>query len=272
MGLRPGAITPPRVVAPAGAGRTVDLHWPRDLGNAASFIARGGVDSLVQVLTALDGTAAITLVAVNGMAVTRIACGNGGAVAYMSANRITFFTERPVGPLRSSRSCWDIGMIARFDAPTGVIAGDAGVMVNAGVSQEINGTGALTQPGIMFGPTGPGAVAVRARRMNAGPITLNQAVAAPLVPDVTQFHDWRIRIVTGDSNADPYAVCMIDGVPVTDRFSWTAAAAILPPPDGFAANNVGYRPSWAARGNGLIANWDIVETYVRAAETVDGLT
>jgi len=269
--LRVRAVTPSPTLQTPGAGRTIDLHWPRDLGNAASFIARGGVDSLVQVLTALDGTAVINLVSVNGMAVTRFASGNGGAVAYMSANRITFFTERPVGPLRSSRSCWDIGMIARFDAPTGVIAGDAGVMVNAGASQAINGTGALTQPGIMFGPTAPGVVSVRARRMNAGPLTLNQAIAAPNVPDVTQFHDWCIRIVTGDAEADPYAVCMIDGVEVSARFAWTAAAAILPPPDGFAANNVGYRPSWAARGNGLIANWDVVETYVRAAETVEGL-
>jgi len=271
MGLRPGAITPPRVVAPAGAARTLDYHWPSYFGTDGTMTQRGGAAGVVQILTTLDGTAAWNLVASAGVPLTRLQAGTGGGVVYMSAQRLAWYTERPAGTVSSSRNCWDIGMVCRFDAPAAALAGDMGVMICCGATDAINGTGALTQPGILFGPTGPGAVAFRARAVNAGGYTVTEQLTPTKTPDVTQLHDWRIRIVTGGADFDPYAVGMIDGAEVTDHYSWTAAAGKLPGPAAYAANNIGYRAAWGCRGNGNIGNWDIAETYLRAAETAAGL-
>ncbi len=267
MSLNPQIITP-ATPAPLGASRCIDFHWPATFGTDGTFTKRDGTNSGVNVQNALDGDAAWDVPNVGGSGVTRMHTTTGGAKVYESATVRSWFTERPPGKVTTHRNCWDIGMVCAFATPTAAVNGDVGVVLGAGTNQDVNGTGATTNPGVIFGPTDAGVVRFRARRVGGLGYVVNDTVAAEFLPaDFTVFHDWRIRVVTGDPDADPYAVGMIDEKEVTERYPWTAAAAKLPAPDAAAPNNVGYKCVWACRGQGAILTWGIVECYMRSAET-----
>jgi len=275
MGLRPSSVTPPAQVQTPGAARTLDLRWPFGMGTGdASFLQRLGQSSGIGVTNSIENTAAWNVVNSLGIAITRANMGaTGGAWFYPGATVYSWLTERPGGVVSMTRNCFDFGIVCRFDAPTAALLGDVGVGICCGTNSEMNGPQAapVTNPGVMFGPTGPGAVSLRSRLAGAGPYVVNELLAPTITPDVTEYHDWRLRVVTGSSNFDPYLVGMIDGIEVTQRYAWTAAAGKLPSPSAFAANNTAFKPLWACRAGGNIANWDFAEAYLRAAETVEGL-
>ena len=272
MGLRPGAITAPRVVAPAGAAASLRVHWPEDVTNlTATGIMKFGGQAVDGFTLTTGGAGTITTVVANGAAAVALNSPGVGDTALVSYNRrASWFTEQPPASIIDGESCWAMRAALLWGAIGGAVAGDIGLMISLNGLRQVNADGAGNAAGVIFGPTGPGALTLRARAVHGGPLTVNYTVPALLAPNLTRWATYELRIVSGVGAADPYLVGLVNGQPVTPRYSWTAAAAALPAPNAEAGWN-GYMFSAALRSNGVIPYQAVHGIDLIAAETLDGL-
>lgn len=266
-----GALTP----YPQGSGRTFDWRWPKSLGNAdAAALMRGGAQTAQNVAGGTSGTAAIGIAAVGGSACTVITTGTGGAW-WTFNDRLSWMTERPGGAVADWNNCMEFRAVMRFDVPTAAVLGDTGVMIICGSGVgAMDSDGATTAPGVKFGPAGPGVIRIRSRVVSGAPgYVVDDAVSAANTPDLTKWNMYALRLVTGDPAADPYLVGLINGIEVTARYPWTAAAAKLPGPAAYSAVNVGYQPQFGVRpgGAGIIPTAGVRYLRILAAESLQGL-
>lgn len=139
-----------------------------------------------------------------------------------------FVTERTGGQLFTDGLCWsfraDLAMDA-LAAPLG--AKDFGVTLLMGTRS--NPPQRANQAGVTLGPTDVNSVRIRAKAADGGANTIDQLITGGATLDVTKWHTWQLNGVSGSASTDPYLQAFVDNVPVTPKFSWTAAAALLPP-------------------------------------------
>jgi len=253
-----------------GAASTLRVRWPRgetllDAVGASKF---GPQDTNGFQLTSLGGGASA------GAVHAGVACNNfpsaigagapntvGVQVAYN--NRLTWYTERTGGPVLDGWACWGLRLTVAYDNPAGVIAGDLGIMVTCGNQTVVNADGLSTLPGLLFGPNNANVITLRARAVNAGPQTVTANVA---LATMAQFHTYELRMVSGSNTSDPVLFGLIDNVVVTPRIAWTAAAALLPPPNAIAGN-YGYNFAVINHSGGGVANMYIKDVMVTAAQS-----
>lgn len=253
----------------AGAASVLRSRWPRgitDGGDATAVDKFGTADVNNYSITAYAGGTQQTLV-VNGVAAVDFkatATPTGFGVAY--SRRLSWFTERSGGKLYDGWTCWSFRATLQFDNPPGVITGDCGIVLACGNNNSVNGDGISTNPGVIFGPNNADNITLRARRVNGGAQTVTDVVAAALTPTLTKFNTYDLRIVSGSASSDPVLYGLINGVVVTPRIPWTAAAALLPPPNA-VAGNFGYTLAAINRGGGGVPNMYVHELLLTAAQS-----
>ena len=268
----------------------VPSRWPRRMGRRgrrgpltgggriyvladATAVARGGAAAAQNMTNASSGTSAVDIHADGGAAATRFTPGTGGHI-FKFNDRISFLTERPGGDLKAWNSCWEVRAVFRFDNPTGAVLGDTGVLIGVSTVGYMDTDGATSAAGVKFGPSlGPGALRLRARAINGGAYSVDELVLPSKTPDLTKYNTYALRVVSGLGEQDPYLVGLVNGNEVTDRYPWTAAAAVLPQPDAVSAANVGYLPMVGVRpgGAGIIPTASLLYWQIIAAETLAGL-
>ena len=216
-----------------GAGALVRVSWPNgadQFGNVNSW--RKFNDTLTggaQVVALGGGTQTTPFIQLGRscMRQNATAAGPTGSGVGMTL-KAPFVTERTGGQLQTDALCWsfraDIAMDALV-APLG--AKDYGVTLLMGTRS--NPPQRANQAGVTFGPTDANSVKIRAKAADAGANTIDQLVTGGATLDVTKWHTYQLNGVSGSPTTDPYLQAFIDGNPVTAKFSWTAAAALLPP-------------------------------------------
>lgn len=257
-----------------GAAATLRVRWPRGItdGGDTTGIAKFGpqeINGFTQTSFAA-GTQA-TDVAAGAAAVNFKSALGGGApnspgIGLGYSRRLSWFTERPGGPLLDGWTCFSFRLTVAYDNPAGVIAGDLGIVLTCGNQNSVNADGLGANAGVIFGPNNVSTITLRARRANAGAQTVTDNVAAGSTPDITKFNTYDLRIVSGSNTSDPVLFGLINGVVVTPRRAWTAAAALLPPPNA-VAGNFGYQFWVLNRSAGGVANMHIHEILLTAAQS-----
>jgi hypothetical protein len=209
----------------SGAASRLRIYWPdkaTDTGYGTA--SKLGAQAMQQGATGTAGGGTITNTIYGGVDVIKLLGG-----AYWIAPGSVFFTERTGGAVVCDTACAELRLTVAFDNPGGVVAGDMGLVIcNGGISSGMNQNGTATNAGVVFGPQNSQTIQLRARAANAGPQTVTETVSAANTPDITKFNTYALRIVSGSATSDPVLFGLINGRVVTQRYSWTAAAGILP--------------------------------------------
>ncbi len=244
-----------------GGAATHRMRWPRgmrDGGDPNAVDKFGGQDYNGCVLTNLTGGGTSSTIVYGGAAVIDYV---GSLVTYSRA--LSWFTERAGGSLVCDTACLELRVTAAFPNPVGVIAADYGLLIYLNNNNGVNGDGTATFPGVIFGPQNANTIQLRARAAYAGLQTVTETVAAAKTPDMTKFNTYAIRVVSGSPSSDPVLFGLINGQVVTDRYSWTAAAGLLPRADA-AGGQFGYQVGFGVHSNGLHAYiQEVVMTLAR---------
>lgn len=232
--LRPGAITVPPLANPALAGASIVLRWPQSFSTTGNnWASKFGIQAIDAVGgNALNGGTQAVALDADKQEVIRFTGAAAGFVRQFNATRYSWFTERPPKSLRSPFNCWSHRAILRWPVLPVVGNGDNGLNIAVGTldgyNQHPDGS---VKHGISL--TAPGGNTLRLRASRAGGAF---SIDEPLNGiDLQNWHEYELRIVTGDAGADPYLVACIDDVEVSQRYSWTAAAALLPTAQSGAA-------------------------------------
>ena len=261
------ALAPNTLVT--GAASTLRVRYPRGItdGGDGTGIAKFGPQELNgYTITAYAGGTQQTLVTKGVAAVDMKSTIAPAGFGINYGRRLSWYTERPGGPVLDGWACWGLRLTAAFTNPGGVIPGDLGIVIWCGNGTQVNGDGLSTAPGVIFGPNNANNITLRARRVNAGPQTVTDVVPAGNTPDLTKFNTYELRIVTGSPSSDPQLFGLINGRVVTGRHLWTAAAAVLPPPDAIAGN-YGYVFAVVNRAAGGVPNMYVKEVLLTAAQS-----
>ena len=216
-----------------GAGALLRVSWPNgadQFGNTNSWqkfnsTLTGGA----QVVALNGGTQTTPFIQKGRSCMRQNATAAGPTGSGVGATiKAPFLTERSGGALQTDALCWsfraDIAMDALV-APLG--AKDYGVTLLMG--SRSNPPQRANQAGVTFGPTDANRVKLRAKAADGGANTIDVDVTGGTTLDVTAWHTYELQGSSGSSTTDPFLQAFIDGIPVTQKFSWTAAAALLPP-------------------------------------------
>lgn len=263
-----GPVTP---YAP-GAGRTFEWRWPPYAGQGnATAVGRLGSGTFQN--SATGGTGATVGVGKwGGAPATTITHAPGLSWVSHFNDRISIQTERPGGDLLAWCNCWEVWCLAAFDI-NAAITGDVGAMLHDFSGGYVDRDGDAASAGVKFGPVGPGVVRFRMRAVNAGPYSVDEAVAAAQTPNLSLFNKYAIRCVSGLASQDPYVVALLNDVEVSQRYSMTAAAGKFPAADAVSGANIGYEPAFAVRPGpaGLNAGAGLISWGIIAATSLQGL-
>lgn len=153
---------------------------------------------------------------------TSSAVGNGFRLQYDCP--MTWLIERPGGQVTADFQCWSIRATLSFDisAATGQ---DCGITVLPGNNGDMNVT---SLAGVQLRVSDANQVKFQARRVNAGALTVDETVSASLTPDLADFNTFEVRAIGARSNRDAYVQGFINGIPVTQKYNWDNASALLP--------------------------------------------
>jgi len=252
-----------------GAAATLRVRWPRGIvdGGDNTGVAKFGPQELNGfTTTSFAGGTQATDVAAGAAAINfkSTAGPTGFGVAY--SRRLSWFTERAGGPVLDGWSCFSFRITVAYDNPAGVIAGDLGIIITCGNQNDVNGDGVTTHAGVIFGPNNVSTITLRARQANAGAQTVTDNVSVANTPDITKFNTYDVRVIGGSNTSDPVLFGLINNVVVTPRRAWTAAAALLPPPNA-VVGNFGYQFAAVNRAGGGVANMRVHEVLLTAAQS-----
>ena len=265
MSLQPFAIANSQI---PGAGSSLRLRWPGILNSQLSLGAKLGPAAGNYTVTNTGGFS-VGAVLYKGMAALQFG-SNNTAWSWTGVANFSWMTERPVAPLTLDHNCYSLRVNAAF-VTTGPLVGDYGLLIGCGGNlnnSQMNHFGAATNAGICFGPTDVGTISMRARRTNVGALTLNDVIKTGF--DTTQWHTYELRIVTGSPSSDPVLFGLIDGIVVTPRYSWTAAAGLLPNPNqGQGSQPFGYTFGWTNQTGLAVgaSNMNVREALITAAQS-----
>ena len=260
-----------------GAGAVLRQEWPSTQSNVSTGSAAKFGISPLNPLSSLGGVSpAQTLY--GGAACAQFPSAAADTYSGLTfATNISFYTERTGGAVLDSWSCWSLKLTAAFPALAADIDMDVGIVLGCGGTSSlnygaVNGPGTLTQAGLIFGPTGNGHIALRARAVIGGAETISEQVAAALTPDLTKFNTFEVQFITGSASTDPVVFGLVNGVVVTARYALTAAAGLFPNPlQGSGSNKWGYSYNFLNRSAGNYANVYMKKARLTAAQNAAAL-
>lgn len=216
-----------------GGGALLRIDWPNgadQFGNTNSWQRFNSQSTGAAQTVALAGGTITAPVVQLGRAAARLNATAAGPTGSGMGFTIKpqFMTERAGGAQQTDGLCCcfraDIAMDALV-APLG--AKDFGITLLMG--SRSNPPQRANQAGVTLGPTDANSVKIRAKAADGGANTIDQLVTGGATLDVTKWHCYQFNCVSGSSTTDPFLQAFIDGIPVTQKFSWTAASALLPP-------------------------------------------
>lgn len=250
-----------------GAGASLRLRWPGVLNGLVTLGAKFGT-GVANYSAGNGGSFSTGLILYKGMACWQYG-SNNSAWSWSGVSNFSWMTERPTVPLTLDHNCYSMRMNAAF-VTAGPLTGDYGLLIGCGGNLnngQMNHFGAATNAGVCFGPTDVGTISLRARATNAGALTLNEVITTGF--DTTQWHTYELQIVTGSPSTDPVLFGLIDGVVVTPRVPWTAAAGLLPnPQQGQGSAPFGYTFGWTNQTGLAVgaSNMNVREVLITAAQ------
>lgn len=250
----------------AGASRVLDMSWPfaDSVYNNNNGRVRGGQVIANWSKSQVGGAAGeVTAISKGAPCAQYNSPGVGSGWINGFADGQGWMTERPVTAVAvpDDYRCWSLRAILNFDAATGAVVGDVGLLINPGNrNQTFWGTG---QAGVCFGPTNNGEVSLRAKRASGGAQTIAEVSA--LTPDIREWNEYELRILGATNSVDCTLQGFINRIPATAKYSWSAAAALLPNPDDGGAGFKYFTPRVVCMSGGLIANMRIRRAQLVAA-------
>lgn len=214
-----------------GAGSSLRWYWPAEADRAATTDAATkyqgtasgttGVMQVVSVGGAIETANVIRL----GSSANQFASGVGTGTGRGFTARPMFMTERAGGALVDDVCAFSFRVTMSIPTLGGPLAANKDLGMGFACGSRSGSPANSAQAGVVFGPTDVATVKLRGWRVDGGPLTIDQTVTAF---DYSQFHTYEIRGVWGSPSTDPTLQALVDGVPATPKFSWTAAAALLP--------------------------------------------
>ena len=241
----------------SGAASRVRIYFPLDLGTTASannVDAKFGPQPQSGVSTTGSGGSSATPVYGGASCIEYLASLVNDVQNVKASRKTSWLTERSGGTLTDEYSCFSLRATLAWDVLPANAASDIGLFIVCGNLNNhiISGPNA----GVVFGPTSAATVGLRAYK---AALTVNEVVAAGSTPDLTKWNTFEIRCISGSPSADPVLFGLINGQVVTAEYSWTAAAALLPPPNIYA--QTGYFMGVGIANSATQAN--VIHQYIR---------
>lgn len=260
-----------------GAAATIRKRWPHSITDpgGANSVAHLGAQTLDGwTVTAYAGGTNTTIGNVAGsvaIGFNSAAAGVGFGVA--DASRYTWFTERTGGPVVDEWSCYEARCTMQVPNLAGANALDAGLAIFCGNTNQVL---KATNPGVILYFSNAQQMKLASRLVAAGALVMNDTIAFPAGFDITQWHTYALRVVTGSNSTDPVLTVLIDGSVVTagaqaQRISWTNAAGLLPA-NNAVAGQVGYTFSILNTSDGNVASLRFRDFTVTVAQSEAALT
>lgn len=219
-------------VSITGAASRIRLYWPSDPNSpsAAVTISKYDRQPLTTITQTASGGSLTAAIVYSGADCIEQVIAAGGNLQWLKLTRnMSLFTERTAGMVNDEYSCFSIRATLAWDNIANASISDIGLAMFCGNLNNQLFSAAPKNSGITFGPTDIATIALRA--MKGGATTVNEVVAAGLTPTLTNWNTFELRCVSGSPTSDPVMFGLINGQPVTQKYSWTAAVGLLPPPN-----------------------------------------
>lgn len=250
-----------------GAASRLRVYWPaRQNYNGYGYDKFGYVDNAGFGFGGSGAGLSEALYA--GVLCQRLQSSNTPDGNWVQWNQVSWFTERVGGAIIDESACFEMSVTVAYG---GIAGGPVPLTFDSGLyisdllqnGKPFNSVSA----GVEFGVVDTGVVSLRAYANNGGGVPqINETVAAALTPDVTKMNTYGVRCITGSPSTDPVLYGLINGQVVTQRYSWTAAAGLMPRPNN-NAGNPGYVVGFTNYSNGILQSAYVHELRLTLAAT-----
>lgn len=260
-----------------GAAATIRKRWPHSITDPGGANASGHLGPQTQdgwTVTAYAGGTNTTIANVVGsVAIGFNSAGGGVGFGVADAARYTWYTERTGGAVTDEWCCYEVRCVMQVPNLGGANNLDCGLNIYCGGTNQVLKT---TNPGVSLRFSNAQEMKLASRLVAAGALVIDAVVGLPGGFDITQWHSYAFRVVSGSPSSDPVLYMLIDGNVVSAagqpaRIPWTAAAGLLPQ-NNAVAGQVGFNFGIINLSDGNVPSLRFRDMTVTVAQSEQALT